>query len=147
MDLNYYWIGMSWKVNQQIYKLLAIKTDVLGVDISTNCICEVEGPLLIAIVKQFYNTDTIYIPAKSYCVAIVYATELSKDFGGRPIDYLNDPKLLLDDIYYKTYDQDSEIYSILLNTKYWVDTPMAHRIRDYYRKEMLLEGFNHERTI
>jgi hypothetical protein len=133
---------IDWKINQQIFKALGVKTDILGVDIPAGEIRPVIGPLYRAVVAQFYDLENIYVPAKSYCVAVVYATELVKDFGGSAIDYLNDAELLPDDRYYVPYNEDKYTYDSLLKDTAWIDSPMYTRIKDYYKKEILLEGFD-----
>jgi len=141
MDLSYFWIGMNWKVNQKIFKALGTKTDILGVHIPSD---KIKAGGIDYITKQFYDLEYIYLPAKSYCVALVYATELAKDFGGEPIDYLGDEELLVDDIHYVPYYNDPDTYHTLLQDTSWHNSPMAERIKDYYRKEMLLEGFKND---
>jgi hypothetical protein len=130
---------MNWKVNQKIFNALGIKNDILGVDVSADKIKTGNN-----ILAQFYDMEYVYVPAKSYCVALVYATELAKDFGGNPVDYLADEDFLADDIYYVPYYQDPATYHRLLQDATWHTSPMADKIREYYKKEMLLEGFKHE---
>ncbi len=132
---------MPWKINQKIYHALANKTDILGVHIPYDKIKE-GGVEYID--QQFTDLEHIYIPAKSYCVALVFAVELAKDFGGKAIDYLSDEEFLSDDIHYVPYYKDPTTYHRYLNDPCWITSPMAERIRDYYRKEMLLEGFSYE---
>jgi hypothetical protein len=132
----------NWKINQRIFKALGVKKDILGIDIPDNKIRPVIGPLYPAIVNQFYDLEDIYVPAKSYCVAVVYAIELANDFGGSVLDYLNDVDLLLDDKYYVPYTKDPHTYDSLLSDRAWIKSPMYNRIYEYYKKEMLLEGFH-----
>jgi hypothetical protein len=104
----------------------------------------VTGDLIQAIQQQFHDLENIFIPAKSYCVALVYASELTKDFGGSITDYLLDPELLLNDIYYETYQIKPAVYNYFLTNTDWQQSPMAERVRNYYRQEIHLEGFKHE---
>jgi hypothetical protein len=136
----------DWKINQQIFKMIGIKTDVLNHHISADCILPVVEPLDQAIRKQFYDMVYIFIPAKSYCVALVYAFQLAKDFGGLPVDYLKDPNLLLDDIYFVPYDKDPDTYDIFLKDLFWLTTPMSVKIKEYYNKEIHLEGLDENRN-
>lgn len=130
---------VDWKINQQIFKLLGRKTDILGEHIH-----DVKSGGAELIDHQFYDMETIWVPAKSYCVALVYAHELANDFGGTPAEYLRDPELLVDDKYYVPYDADSETYDKFLKDMTWINSPMADKIRDFYRQEIHLEGFQHE---
>jgi hypothetical protein len=136
----------DWKINQQIFKMIGTKTDILNHHISADFIKPVNGPLAEAIRKQFYDMVYIFIPAKSYCVALVYAFQLAKDFGGMPIEYLKDADLLLDDVYYVPYDKDPSTYDIFLKDLFWLTTPMAVKIKEYYNKEIHLEGLNENRN-
>lgn len=131
---------LSWKVNQKIFDALGTKTDILGVHIPASQIKTVQGDLVSAIEQQFYDLENIFVPAKSYCVALVYALELTKDYGGTVLDYLNDAELLLNDIYFKPYHADKPVYDYFLEHTDWQQSPMAQRIRDYYAKEIHLEG-------
>lgn len=131
---------LDWKVNQKIFDALGTKTDVLGVHIPMSRVKNVDGDLVSAIEQQFYDLENIFVPAKSYCVALVYATELTKDYGGSMLDYLNDPDLLPGDIYYCAYNKNPAVYDHFLQNTSWQSSPMADRVRDYYRKEVHLEG-------
>jgi hypothetical protein len=130
---------VDWKINQQIFKLLGRKTDILGEHVH-----DIKDGGTELIEHQFYDMDTIWVPAKSYCVALVYAHALSNDFGGTPDIYLRDPELLVDDKYFVPYDQDSATYDKFLHDTTWLDSPMADRILHYYRQEIFLEGFENE---
>lgn len=141
MDSKTYWIGMlDWKVNQKIFEAIGTKTDILGVHIPASQIKPVQGNLVDAIEQQFFDLENIFVPAKSYCVALVYAGELAKDYGGSMLDYLRDPELLTNDIYYCPYDKDPLVYDYFLSKTNWQYSPMAERVKDYYRKEIHLEG-------
>lgn len=131
---------LDWKVNQKIFEAIGVKTDILGVHIPADKIKPSEGNLIESIQQQFYDLENIFLPAKSYCVALVYATELTKDYGGSMTDYLNDAELLLNDIYFKPYLLDKLVYDHFLTHTSWQQSPMAERVRGYYRKEIHLEG-------
>lgn len=132
---------LSWKVNQKIFEALGTKTDILGVHIPFDKVKPVTGDLACAIQEQFYDLENIFIPAKSYCVALVYASELTKDFGGNITDYLLDPELLLNDIHYEPYNVRPDVYDYFLINTDWQQSPMAARVRNYYQQEIHLEGF------
>ena len=141
MGLKVYWIGMqNWKINQRVFEAVGIKNDILGVHIPQDKIFHSKENLIETIINQFNDLENIFVPAKSYCVALVYAEELVKDYGGNVIDYLSDQELLLNDIYFVPYDDDKETYDYFLKDHSWKDTIMAQRIKEYYKKEIHLEG-------
>ena len=135
---------LNWKINQKIFDALGTKTDILGVHIPIDKVKPVSGDLIQAIQQQFYDLENIFIPAKSYCVALVYASELTKDFGGSITDYLMDPELLLNDVHYEPYNARPDVYNYFLSNATWQQSPMTDRVKNYYRQEIHLEGFNHE---
>ena len=135
----------DWKINQKIYRSLAVKQDIIGVHIPIDIIKSVNGSLTAAITQQFYDLKYIWIPAKSYCVALIYAYHLSKDYGGNITDYLDDSELLIDDQYFVRYSDDKDTYdAMLLNVEYFIHSPMADKIFNYYKKEIRLDDFNQE---
>lgn len=131
----------DWKVNQRIFQALGVKTDLLGIDIPKHKIKTVTGDLIAAIDCQFYDCEFIWIPAKSYCVALVYATELIKDHGGNVHQYLDDEELLPDDFYFCRYSNNPQVYNHFLSHMHWLTSPMSEMIRKYYQKEIHLKGF------
>lgn len=133
----------NWKVNQRIFEFLGEKKDILGVHIPGDKIKVVTGDLITAIQKQFYDMEYVSVPAKSYCVALVYAVELTKDFGGSVLDYLGDAELLLNDIHFVPYSQAKDVYDYFLVNTEWQSSPMADRVKEYYRQEILLEGVDY----
>lgn len=133
---------LPWKINQKIYSALADKKDLLGIHIASDKLRTVQGDLISAINRQFYDCDFFWIPAKSYCVALVYAVELAKDFGGLPQGYLNDSELLPEDQYFSCYDHNPTVYDWFLIRSHWHQAPMTELIKQYYRKEVHLEGFD-----
>ena len=134
----------NWKINQQIFEAIGIKNDILGVHIPQDNILYSNENLIETIMNQFSDLKNIFIPAKSYCVALVYADELMKDYGGNVIDYLSDQELLLNDIHFVTYDKNKETYDYFLKNDSWKSTPMAQRIKEYYKKEIHLEGIEND---
>ncbi len=100
------------KIRQEIYhrlhtehsddlntKNLVMSTDVVG-----NAI------------RYFTERDLGWIyPAKSYMVGICYARWIARHFGGRPVEYLEDPNLLYgNDPYFVQYSADPETYHRIL---------------------------------
>jgi hypothetical protein len=133
---------LDWKINQKIFEALGTKNDILGVHIPLDRIKVVDGNQIHYVNIQFYDLEYVYLPAKSYCVALVYAAELTKDFGGTMIDYLSDKELLLNDIYFVPYTEDSSTYDYFIYRDEWQTSPMAAKIKDYYKKEIYLEDIN-----
>lgn len=130
----------DWKINQRVFDAIGVKNDILGVHIPKDKIFYSNKDLIKDIENQFNDLDNIFLPAKSYCVALVYAYELAKDYGGSVIEYLSDDELLLNDIYFVSYKKDTETYDYFLKDISWMQSPMANRIKEYYRKEIHLEG-------
>jgi hypothetical protein len=127
----------EWKVRQEIYhRLNPEHTDDLK-----NFDVEISENIIDNAILYFKVTDIGWIwPAKSYMVGICYALWLSKDFGGDPLDYLNDPELLYNnDSYFKTYNEDPETYdAILKNINRWEfdnSIGVVHQVRHYYDLE------------
>lgn len=127
----------EWKVRQEIYhRLNPEHTDDLK-----NFDVEISENIIDNAILYFKVTDIGWIwPAKSYMVGICYALWLSKDFGGDPLDYLNDPELLYNnDSYFKTYNEDPETYdAILKNINGWEfdnSIGVVPQVRHYYDLE------------
>jgi hypothetical protein len=134
----------DWKINQKIYQSLAVKQDILGEHISNDIIRFDNSDLICSIKKQFNDLDIIWLPAKSYCVALVFAYYLSKEYGDTIASYLNDDQLLLDDMYFVPYFKNKKVYDALIaEIESLITTPMAMKIYNYYRKEIHLEGFEY----
>lgn len=103
----------EWKIKQEIYHRLNKEYDD---DLSTKKV-EISNDIIGYAVQYFNDTEIGFIyPAKSYMVAICYARWLAEDYGGRPIEYLDDPDLLYNnDPYYVVYSEDSKTYIQILN--------------------------------
>lgn len=140
---------VDWKTRSKIYHMM---TPDPGDDLSKETIIEEwdeEDIIQKAIEYWYIQTKELYYPAKSYAVATTFAILLALNFGGKAKDYLNDSELLPHDPYFKTYNQNPEIYDILLNeySTYAMTRPDHHCENykltvDYFYKEMLL----HEET-
>lgn len=82
--------------------------------------------------------DLWIYPAKSYFVAICYASWLSEDFGEDFWDLLADPDLLAgNDPYYQPYGADPETYdSIISQLVFPLEyIGMVPDVRKYYEQE------------
>ncbi len=100
-------------------------------------------------IKHFYEyvPDFIY-PAKSYFVAICYASWIAKDFNEDFYELLNDPMLLAgNDPYFAKYSESSKIYDELIEQ---IDinniemSGMVPDVREYYDEEFRMW---HESTM
>lgn len=84
-------------------------------------------------------------PAKSYLVAMAYASWLVEDFNEDYYEMLNDPGLLYgNDPYFKTYNEDPNTYDKLIEM-YGVSIPMVNIIIDikqYYLDEFMVINTN-----
>jgi hypothetical protein len=103
----------DWKIRQELYhRLNTVHDDDLNdknIEITDNVVTDA--------VRYFTEKDIGWIyPSKSYMVAICYARWLSEEFGGNPINYLNDIDLLFgNDPYFLTYDEDTVTYNQILD--------------------------------
>lgn len=134
---------LPWKTRLDLFNSTAEEfTDDLNlVDIRT------EEDSVTWAVKHFNErVDEWVYPAKSYFVAICYATWISYDFGEDFYDLLNDPLLLAgNDPYFKTYQDDSETYNAIIDQIELPDplaqTGMVPDVRSYYEEEMLFDQY------
>jgi hypothetical protein len=130
----------DWKIRQEVYH--RINTD-FDDDLNTKEI-EISTDIVNDAVRYFTERDIGWIyPAKSYMVGICYARWLSENFGGEPVDYLNDADLLYgNDPYFKTYYSDKENYDKILNEiDHWnfdESVGMVPDVKDYFVKEFML---------
>ena len=93
-----------------------------------------------AAIRHFeeYVDEWIY-PAKSYVVAICYATWIAQDFNEDFHDLLNDPELLAgNDPYFVPYEEDKYTYDLIIEAIGEFDmTGMVPDIYEYYKEEIL----------
>lgn len=103
----------DWKIRQELYHRLnrEHRDDLKHFDI------QITDDIVGDAVKYFKETDVGWLyPAKSYMVGICYSKWLSDEFGGEPLEYLNDEDLLYgNDPYFVTYKEDSDTYDKILN--------------------------------
>ena len=131
----------EWKIRQEIYHRLNTEhTDDLNdkAVVFTNNVVE-------DAIRYFNERDIGWIyPSKSYMVGICYAKWLSEEFGGEPLDYLNDSKLLYgNDPYFVTYDEDKETYDSILNKilgwDFNSDLGMCPDVKGYFTEEFQID--------
>jgi len=125
----------EWKVKQEIYhRLNKYHTDDLNsVDIRISNDYN-------DIVKHFTEqVDEWIYPAKSYFVAVCYASWISQDYDEDLLTLLNDPLLLAgNDPYFKTYSEDPHTYDKILQdvTLPLPMTGMVPDVKEYYNDEI-----------
>ena len=131
----------DWKIRQEIYhKLNRDHTD----DLNNHQIL-INNNKVDNAIKYFNEIDLGWIyPAKSYMVGICYSKWLAEYFGGKPLEYLNDPDLLYgNDPYFLPYNKDQDTYnSILLHINGWdfdETKGMVSDVKDYFLEEFLLK--------
>ncbi len=131
----------DWQVRQEMYHRLSgeFDDDLSNFDIkirpdtiAEDCVDYINKPSEI--------TGWMY-PAKSYIVALVYASNIAKDFNEDVYELLRDPELLHgNDPYYVTYDEGKVIYDYLINM-FGLPLPITGVVPDiteYYREEFML---------
>jgi hypothetical protein len=131
----------DWKTRQEIYHRLQTEysDDLKNFDIT------ITSSTVDDAVRYFTSTDIGWIyPAKSYMVGICYAKWLANDFGGRPLEYLDDPSLLHgNDPYFVTYTGDPLTYlQILQKIGGWEFNEflgIVPDVKEYYIKEFMLD--------
>ena len=135
-DIKDYWTGMEdWKIASQVYHLInKHHTDDLNrVDITWT------DDTVKWAVKHFndYIDEWVY-PAKSYFVAICYASWLSEDFDENFFELLDDKYLLADnDPHFVQYSLDVTTYENIIKqiTFPLKMTGMVPDVRKYYEDE------------
>jgi hypothetical protein len=129
----------KWKIKQEIYhRLNQEHTDDLNkVDIVTSKNIKED-----ALRHFFEHVDEWIYPAKSYFVAYCYAYWISQDYSEDFWELLKDPDLLYgNDPYFKTYNEDPEVYDYLFNMVDWPIpmTGMVPDVKEYYDAEIGFE--------
>lgn len=130
----------EWKVRQEVYHRLNPEHDD---DLNTKDI-EITPDVVKHTLRYFNERDIGWIyPSKSYMVGICYARWLSKNFGGEPLEYLDDADLLFgNDPYFRTYSQDPKTYSTILNLIGWdfdESAGMVPDVKQYFNDEFMID--------
>ena len=131
----------EWKIRQKYYDMMnctnSYKDDLNVVDIN---IIDKEQ-VVDAAIRHFeeYVDEWIY-PAKSYVVAICYATWIAQDFNEDFFELLNDPELLAgNDPFFVPYEEDKytydQIIAVVLPLRQ--EGGMVPDIYEYYVEEIL----------
>lgn len=96
---------------------------------------------LVGIIVEFFKTESRLIyPAKSYFVAIVYAKMLERYFDIPFYKALNTEDLLIDDRYFKRYEDNPYIYDEVLKIipGNFLELPSTEKTRKYFIQEFLI---------
>ena len=132
----------EWKMYQQLYASLVTEHS----DASHT------QPRMISeeIVENALNyirerSEVAVYPAKSYMVAIIYATKLEEVYGEDFYATLNDPELFLGtDEHFVTYDEDPESYDAIVerlkDIPDWINSGWAPYTINYFQLECTEEG-------
>ncbi len=128
----------EWKIAQDVFHRLNRhhEDDLKNVDITFS-----DETVADAILHFNRKVDHWIYPAKSYFVAICYASWVSEDFGEDFYDVLSDPELLAgNDPYFIPYEKDMETYNRILEA---IALPipmcgMVPDVRKYYEFEFEL---------
>lgn len=129
----------DWKVRQEIYH----RTHLEHSDDLNDKNIEVSDNIADNAIRYFNETNIGWIyPAKSYMVGICYARWLAENFGGRPVEYLEDPELLYgNDPYFVEYSRDPRTYHQILNVVGWdfdETQGMCPDVKEYFKEEFML---------
>ena len=129
----------DWKVRQEVYH----RTNPVHVDDLNNFEVEITTDVVSHAVDYFRTRDKGWVyPSKSYMVGICYARWLSEEFGGRPVEYLDDPELLYgNDPYFVEYSRDPKTYHQILNEVGWdfdESMGMCPDVKEYFKEEFML---------
>lgn len=131
---------LDWKLRQAIYHKLNTEYDD---DLNTKDIV-ITTDVVENAIAYFVKRDIGWIyPSKSYMVGICYARWLAEHFGGRPLEYLEDPELLYNnDPYFVEYSRDPKTYHQILNVIGWdfdESLGMVPDVRQYFNEEFIID--------
>ena len=129
----------EWKIRQEIYHRLNIEHSD---DLNTKDV-EMSDNIIDNAVRYFREQHVGWIyPAKSYMVAICYARWLAREFGSRPIEYLDDPELLYNnDPHFVQYSKNLQAYNYILYQVGWdfdESKGMVPDVYQYFKEEFML---------
>lgn len=131
----------DWKLRQEIYHRL---NKSYSDDLNTK-IVELSTDVAKDAVRYFKEKDIGWIyPSKSYMVGICYARWLAQHFGGRPVEYLEDPDLLYgNDPYFVQYSTDPATYHRILTAiggwEFDETQGMVLDVYQYFLKEFMID--------
>lgn len=96
--------------------------------------------LVAMIVQFFYEGSELVYPAKSYFVAIVYAKLLERYFSVPFYEALDTDDLLIEDKFFKPYQQAEQIYNNVLSKipKDFLTLSTCGKTISYFKQEFLI---------
>lgn len=96
--------------------------------------------LVETIVEFFQTKSELIYPAKSYFVAIVYAKMMEKYFDVPFYEALNTEDLLIDDRFFKKYDDSMYVYDKVLEEipENFLELASTEKTRKYFLQEFLI---------
>lgn len=107
----------------------------------------VEAPELVQNALNYFRKAEfpLVYPAKSYAVAIIYATLLEQEYDIPLRESLDDSDLFLGhDDFFVVYSKDPTTYEAILKgleeIPNWIDSGWAPKSAEYFRLECTLEG-------
>jgi hypothetical protein len=126
----------EWKMRQEYFHMInkeySDDLNKVKINLSDNIVDNA--------VRHFneYVDEWIY-PAKSYAVAICYASWIAEDFDEDFYEVLNDPELLAgNDPYFVPYEEDKYTYDEIIDVVLPLQMEgMVPDIREYYEEEIL----------
>lgn len=130
----------EWKIKQELYHRLNQDHDD---DLSLHEV-SFDHDIVSTATKYFLDNSQGWVyPAKSYVVAICYARWLAEEYGGHPLEYLEDPDLLYgNDPYFVQYSTDPRTYhAILGNIGDWdfdENIGIVPDVSGYFKEEFML---------
>ena len=128
---------MIWKERRKLSYLMNEFDDI---DLPHRHI-DITDQELVKMIVHFFKTESLLIyPAKSYFVAIVYAYCLEKYFNENFYSVLDDPELLIDDMYFIPYSRHRYIYNRVLEQIGDIGQYISiQKTVNYFKQEMLWE--------
>lgn len=129
----------DWKVRQEIYH----RVNQEHADDLNQFEIEITEDVVKHAIDYFKTKGKGWVyPSKSYMVGICYARWLSEEFGGDPLDYLDDPDLLYgNDPYFVEYSRDPRTYHEILNEVGWAFNEMGGMcpdVKEYFKEEFMI---------
>jgi hypothetical protein len=131
----------DWKIKQELYHRM---NQIYSDDLNDKEIM-LSNDIVDNAIRYFKETNIGWIyPAKSYMVGICYARWLSEEYGGHPLDYLEDAELLYgNDPYFVQYSTDPASYHKILNSiGGWEfdQIGMVPDVKEYYKAEFMIDA-------